>query len=55
MGLFKSITQNFIIYSIHNKKQLFFYYNFNTKNKINIKNNNFYKKYKLNNTYIKSF
>jgi hypothetical protein len=55
MKLLQPITQNFIIYLIHNKKQLFFYYNFNQNNKINIKNNNFYKKYSLNNTNIKTF
>ena len=37
---------------IDNRK--IYYYNFCHNNKINIKNNNFYKKYSLNNTYIKS-
>ena len=37
---------------IDNRK--IYYYNFYHNNKIKIKNNNFYKKYSLNNTYIKS-
>ena len=55
MKLLHSIKQNFIIYLIHNKKQLFFYYNYkNNKIKLKLNNNMLYKKY-LNNTYIKSF
>jgi len=56
MKLSQSIIQNFIIYSIHNKKQLFFYYNYkNNKNKIKLNNNMLYKQYLNNNTYIKTF